>query len=84
MIEVIKEFLFYVTLGTGTTMIICLFIAGTISCFCIMLDHLKIANVTRKGLQLYIKAKRPDLKIKTDDIDLSKAGFKVESEDKQC
>ena len=65
--EIIKQILYYVSLSTGSIILICLLIAGAIRCICIMLDHLTIANIMRKALMLYIKTRRPDLKVKGDD-----------------
>ena len=71
--EIIKQILYYVSLSTGSIMLICLLIAGAIRCICIMLDHLRIANVMREALMLYIKTKRPDLKLK--DVDIKKSRY---------
>lgn len=70
---IIKEFLFWVAIGSGSIFLTCLFIAGMIRAICILIDHLKIANVMREALMLYIKTKRPDLKLKEEDINISKS-----------
>ena len=64
--ELIKNILFYTAIGTGSLSIICLLIAGLIRCICVLLDHLKIANVLRELLALYIKEKT--LKITEEDL----------------
>lgn len=71
--ELIKQILYYVLLSAGSFMLICLLIAGIIKCICILIDHLKVANVMREALMLYIKTKRPDLKIK--DVDIKKSRY---------
>ena len=71
--EIIKQILYYVSLSAGSIMLICLLIAGAIRCICILIDHLRIANVMREALMLYIKTKRPDLKIK--DVDIKKSRY---------
>lgn len=71
--EIIKQILYYVSLGTGSIMLICLLIAGTIRCICILIDHFKIVNVMKEALMLYIKSKRPDLKVK--DVDIKKSRY---------
>lgn len=68
--ELIKQVLYYISLCTGSIMLICLLIAGTIKCICILINHLRIANVMKEALMLYVKTKRPDLKIKDTDIKL--------------
>lgn len=72
--ELIKNFLYWVAIGAGSTMIICLLISGLIRCLCILMDHLKTANVIREAMILYAKTKRPDLNI--IDYDVSKARYK--------
>ena len=62
--ELIKDILFYIALGTGSICLISLFVAITIRCILIMLDHLKVSNVLREALTLYIKTKRQRVKIK--------------------
>ena len=69
---IIKEFLYWVAIGSGSTALICLLIAGMIRAICILIDHLKIANVMRKAILLYIETNRKDLKIKEEDINISK------------
>lgn len=75
--ELIKNILFYIALGAGSICLISLFIAAAIKCICIMLDHLKVANVLREAIVLYINTKRPDLSLKENDIDLSKERAKI-------
>ena len=70
---IIKDFLYWIAIGSGSIFVICLFIAGMIRAICILIDHLKIANVMREALMLYIKTKRPDLKLKEEDINISKS-----------
>ena len=71
--EIIKQILYYVSLSAGSIMLICLLIAGIIRCICILIDHFKIVNVMREALMLYIKTKRPDLKVK--DVDIKKSRY---------
>lgn len=66
--EFIKDVLFYVALLSGSIAFICLFISTIIRCVCILIDHLKIANVMREALNLYIKSKRQDIKLEEKDI----------------
>lgn len=66
--ELIKQILYYASLGAGSIMIIFLLIVGAIRCICILLEHLKVANVIREALMLYIKTKQSDLKVKDKDI----------------
>ena len=70
--EFIKEVLFYTALISGSIAFICLCISATIRCVCILIDHLKVVNVMKEALQLYIKHKRPDLKIEDKDIKINK------------
>ena len=70
--EIVKEFLYWVSIGSGSIFLICLFIAGMIRAICILIDHLKVVNVMKEALQLYIKHKRPDLKIEDKDIKTNK------------
>lgn len=70
---IIKEILYWVAFVSGSIALVCLFIAGTIRAICILLDHLKVANVLREALMLYIKTKRPDMQIKPEDINISKS-----------
>ena len=69
--EIIKQILYYISLTTGSIMLICLLIAGAIKCICILIDHLRIVNVMKEALILYTKTKRPDLKVK--DVDIKKS-----------
>lgn len=59
---IIKEILYWIALGSGSIVLICLFVAGMIKAICILLDHLKVANVLREALLIYLRRKRPDLK----------------------
>ena len=70
--EIVKEFLYWVCIGSGSIFLICLFIASMIRAICILIDHLKVVNVMKEALQLYIKHKRPDLKIEDKDIKTNK------------
>ena len=70
--EFIKEVLFYTALISGSIAFICLCISAIIRCVCILIDHLKVVNVMKEALQLYIKHKRPDLKIEDKDIKINK------------
>ena len=65
--EAIKTFLYYFVMGMGSTSLTFLLIAGLVRSFCFMLDHLKVANVLREVIQLYIKANK-DKKITEADI----------------
>lgn len=69
---IIKEILFYISLICGTVILISLLIAGSIRSLIILLDHLKVGDTIRKALQVYIKSKRPDLKIESKDVVLKK------------
>lgn len=71
--EIVKEFLYWVSIGSGSIALICLFIAGMIRAICILIDHLKVANVMRKAILLYIKTNRPSLTLKEEDINISKS-----------
>lgn len=62
--EIIKNVLFIIAEISGTVMLISLFIICSIKLTCIALDHLKVGNMIREALVLYIKLKRPDLKTK--------------------
>lgn len=66
--EFIKEILFYTALISGSIAFICLCISAIIRCVCILIDHLKVVNVMKEALQLYIKHKKTDLKIEDKDI----------------
>ncbi len=70
---IIKEILYYLVLGSGSIALICLLIAGTIRCICILIDHLKVANVLRKALLLYVKVKNPNVQVK--DVDIGKMRY---------
>ena len=70
---IIKDFLYWVAIGSGSIFLICLFIVGMIRAICILIDHLKVANVMRKAILLYIETNRKDLKIKEEDINISKS-----------
>lgn len=65
---IIKEILYWIALGSGSIILVCLLISGTIKAMCMLLDHLKVANVLRKALMLYIKTNRTDLIIKEEDL----------------
>lgn len=71
--EFIKEVLFYTALISGSIAFICLCISAIIRCVCILIDHLKVANVMREAIMLYIKTKRPSLEIKEENINISKS-----------
>ena len=73
MIEIFKETLFYIALGTGSVMLISLLIAGIIKCLCILLDQLKVGKIIKEGIILYIKNKNLNLKVKK--VDLKKQGI---------
>ena len=66
--ELIKDILYYSVLISGSMIFICLLIAGLIRSFCLMLDHLKVANAMREALQLYIKEKRKTKKAKPNSV----------------
>lgn len=71
--ELIKQILYYISLCAGSIMLICLLTAGAIRCICILIDHMRIVNVMKEALMLYIKTKRPDLKVK--DVDINKSRY---------
>lgn len=56
--EIIKNCLYYISLGAGSIILICLLVAGIIRSFCFMLDHLKVVKVFRELIPLYIQKKR--------------------------
>lgn len=74
--EILKNVLFYISLISGSVMLICLFIIGTIRLIGFSIDHLKIGSVMRECLMIYIKQKRPDLKVKKEDISFGKGRIK--------
>lgn len=78
--EIIKEFLYYLSLICGSLTLISLFIIGTIRLICTALDHLRVADTLRKAIKLYIKTNRPDLEIRK-----ANAGVAFNNkEDNQC
>ena len=66
--EITKIFLYNMALGAGTTILICLLIAGAIRSFCIMLDHLKVGKVLKELLPMYIKEKRKPKEAKSNAV----------------
>lgn len=76
MIEITKNLLFIASVISGTLMLIGLFIIVTIRLICIAIDHLKVGNVIKECLIIYVKQKRPDLEIKKEDIDFTKGRIK--------
>ena len=69
---IIKEFLYWVALGSGSIFLICLFISGMIRGICMLLDHLKVANVMREAMYLWLKNKNPNEAefLKEDDLNV--------------
>lgn len=82
-IEVIKNILFIITLIIGNLCLIMLLLCALYRCFCIFLDHMKNANVLRKCMMIYIKRKRPDIKLELEQIDIKRQGIHLKKEDKQ-
>lgn len=76
---IIKDFLYWVAIGSGSIFLICLFIVGMIRAICILIDHLKVVNVMRKALTLYIETNRKDIKITKEDL-VEEAKSEVENE----
>ena len=70
--EIIKNILYYTAIITGSISLILLFLCALYRVLCIFLDYCKNANIIRECLMIYIKQKRPDLKIRPEDIDFSK------------
>ena len=59
--EIIKNCLYYISLGAGSIILICLLVAGIIKSFCFMLDHLKIGKfLVTKIIPLYLKQKEEE------------------------
>lgn len=83
MIDIIKNILFIIVLITGSLSLIMLLFCALYRCFCIFLDHMKNANILRKCLMIYIKRKRPDIKLELEQIDIKRQGINLEKEDKQ-
>ena len=50
-----------------------------IRAICILIDHLKVVNVMRKALTLYIETNRKDIKITKEDL-VEVAKSEVENE----
>lgn len=83
MIEIIKNILFIIALITGSICIIMLLLCALYRCFCVFLDHMKSADVLRKCMMIYIKRKRPDIKLELEQIDIKRQGINKLKEDKQ-
>lgn len=77
---VIKDFLYWVAIGSGSIFLTCLFITGMIRAICILIDHLKVVNVMRKALTLYIETNRKDIKLTKEDL-VEGAKKEVENEE---
>ena len=75
MIEIIQNILFGVALISGSICTILLFLILLYRVILIFIDNMKNANVFRKCLMIYIHRKRPDIKIKLEDIDIQKQGI---------
>lgn len=82
MIEIIKDILFMIALTTGSLCLIMLLLCALYRCFCIFLDHMKSANVLRKCMMIYIKRKRPDIKLELEQIDIKRQGIHLNKEGK--
>ena len=69
---IIKEFLYWIALGSGSIFLICLFISAMIRGICMLLDHLKVANVMREAMYLWLKNKNPNEAefLKEDDLNV--------------
>lgn len=80
MIEVIKNILFIITLIIGNLCLIMLLLCALYRCFCVFLDHMKNANVLRKCMMIYIKRKRPDIKLELEQIDIKRQGIHLKKE----
>lgn len=78
MIEFITNVLFNITFLCGCVIIISLLLIITFRIICILIDHLRIGNMVRKALIMYLKQKRPDLKIQEKDIVVKKGEIGIE------
>lgn len=74
--EIIKNVLYIASILSGSILMISLLITASIRLICIAIDNLKIGNVIKECLKIYLKEKRPDLNIKTEDIDFTKGRVK--------
>lgn len=74
--EIIKNILYIVSIISGSIMIISLFAIVTIRMICFAIDHLKTGLIIKECLKIYIKQKRPTLKVETEDIDFTKRRIK--------
>ena len=79
-IEIIKDILLTIVLITGSLCVIMLLLCALYRCFCIFLDHMKNANVLRKCMMIYIKRKRPDIKLELEQIDIKRQGIHLKKE----
>lgn len=70
--EILKNILFTISIISGSLMVISLLIIANIKLICVAIDHLKVGNVIKECLIIYLKQKRPDWKIKKEDISFEK------------
>lgn len=80
-IEIIKDILFTIVLITGSLCVIMILLCALYRCFCIFLDHMKNANVLRKCMMIYIKRKRPDIKLELEQIDIKRQAIHLKKEE---
>ena len=83
MIEIIKNILFGVALVSGSICTILLFLILLYRVILVFIDNMKNANVFRQCLMIYIHRKRPDIKIKLEDIDIQKQGIHLNKKNKE-
>ncbi len=76
LIEIIKNILYIAAVISGSISLISFFIIATIKMICFAIDSLKVGKIIRECLKIYLKQKRPDLNIKTEDINFTKERIK--------
>lgn len=83
MMEIIKNILFGVALVSGSICTILLFLILLYRVILVFIDNMKNANVFRQCLMIYIRRKRPDIKIELEDIDIQKQGIHLNKKNKE-
>lgn len=75
MIEVIKNILFGVAVITGSICTILLFLILLYRVILVFIDNMKNAEVFKQCMMIYIRRKKPDIKLQLEDIDIQKQGI---------
>lgn len=83
MIEVIKNILFGVAVITGSICTILLFLILLYRVILVFIDNMKNAEVFKQCMMIYIRRKKPDIKLQLEDIDIQKQGIHLHKDKKE-